>query len=229
MQDHPWADFVPFAITLSDNEGKILDMNEKSMQTFAKDGGNMLIGKSLFDCHSPKDNRKIINLIENEKTNAYTIEREGKKKFIFQCPWYQDGKTAGLVEIIIPIPETLPHFNRDVKIIYHITRPEVWQESARTGSYLPENFDKDGFIHCSKKEQIPNVGNRFYSDQSGLIVLSINLSKIEAAIKWENSEGGEELFPHIYGPLNIEAVEFFAPFEKDPKGVFRFPEEWSKA
>mgnify|MGYP000953369413 CR=1 FL=1 len=228
MQDHPWADSVPFAITLCDCEGNILDMNEKSIQTFAKDGGNNLIGKSLFNCHSPKDNRKIVELIENEKTNAYTIEREGKKKFIFQCPWYQDGKTAGLVEISIPIPETIPHFNRDVKMIYHITRPEVWQEAELTGSYLPENFEKDGFIHCSKKEQIPIVGKRFYSDQSGLILLSINLSKLHPNLKWENTEGGDELFPHIYGALNSDAVEFIAQFKSNNDGDFAFPEKWEK-
>lgn len=229
MQDHHWTNTVPFSITLCDKDGKIIEMNEKSMRTFQKDGGKELIGKSLFDCHSPKDNRKIVDLIENEKSNVYTIEREGKKKFIYQCPWFQEGQIAGLVEISIPIPDTIPHFNRDVKIIYHITRPEIWQRSAVSGIYLPENFEKDGFIHCSKKEQIPEVGKRYYSNQSGLILLSINLSKVQATLKWENTEGDAELFPHIYGTLNADAVEFIAQFRSNEYGDFPFPEKWDKA
>jgi len=228
MQEHNWVDSVPFSITVCDRNGVITDMNDKSAQTFAKDGGKELIGKSLFDCHSPRDNRKIEDLISSAAVNVYTIEKEGKKKLIYQCPWYQNGEVAGLVEISLPLPEAYPHFIRDRRIIYHVTHADHWQRAKKIGHYLPETFDTDGFIHCSKKEQIPDVGNRYYKGQVGHIVLSINLEKLSPKLVWENTSGGEELFPHLYGPLNLDAVEFFSNFEPNEDGEFEFPDNWVK-
>lgn len=107
-----WSDEVPFAITVCDTHGIVLEMNEKSALTFSKDGGKALIGKSLMDCHSVKSQTMIMNLISSEKTNVYTIEKNGKKKMIYQCPWYSEGKIAGLVEISIELPENVPHYVR---------------------------------------------------------------------------------------------------------------------
>jgi len=228
MQEHNWVDSVPFAITVCDKEGVIIEMNEKSALTFAKDGGKQLIGKSLYGCHSPKDNRTIADMMAGAVTNVYTIEREGKKKMIYQCPWYQNGELGGLVEISFALPDEVPHFNRTVKIIYHITHPALWQKAQSDGQYIPEAFGADGFIHCSKKEQIPCVGNLYYKGQTGLIILSINLEKIKPAVKWENTTGGDELFPHIYGALNTDAVEFTAAFKPNEAGEFEFPETWEK-
>lgn len=103
---------LPFAVTACDNEGIIIYMNEKSRATFIKNESESLIGKSLFDCHGEKSAVKIKELLTEGTTNSYTILKNGLKKLIYQCPWYKDGKVAGLVEISLVIPEEMPHFVR---------------------------------------------------------------------------------------------------------------------
>ena len=88
-------------------------MNNKSCDTFAEDGGRKLIGKSLLDCHPEPARTKVVELLKSRSTNAYTIEKGGIKKLIYQCPWYDDGEYAGIVELSLPIPDLLPHFIRD--------------------------------------------------------------------------------------------------------------------
>lgn len=108
-----WSNELPFvAITVCDKDGKILDMNQRSQMTFAKSGGKDLIGKSLFDCHPQRAQEMIKHLMNSQKTNTYTIEKEGVKKLIYQTPWYQDGQFAGLVEMSIVIPNDIPHYKR---------------------------------------------------------------------------------------------------------------------
>ena len=104
---------LPFAVTACDNEGIIIYMNEKSTATFVKNEGESLIGKSLFECHNENSVAKIHELLTTGKTNAYTIEKNGLKKIIYQCPWYKDDKIAGLVEISLVIPFEMDHFIRE--------------------------------------------------------------------------------------------------------------------
>jgi transcriptional regulator with PAS, ATPase and Fis domain len=104
---------LPFAVTACDLDAKIIYMNDKSAATFKNYGGTELIGKSLFDCHGEKSAEQIKGLLKNGTTNSYTIEKNGLKKLIYQCPWYKDDKIAGLVEISLVIPEEMPHFVRN--------------------------------------------------------------------------------------------------------------------
>ncbi|HOY37689.1 MAG TPA: PAS sensor protein [Bacteroidales bacterium] len=103
---------LPFAVTACNTEGIIVYMNEKSKATFEKDSNVSLLGKSLFDCHSEASSAKIKELLQTGGTNAYTIEKNGQKKLIYQCPWFKEGMVAGLVEISLPIPLEMPHFVR---------------------------------------------------------------------------------------------------------------------
>jgi len=112
MNNVPWADGSPVAITVCDRNGIILYMNDKSAITFAKDGGRELIGRSVFDCH-PEPSRSILQeMIESRKANVYTVEKSGVKKLIYQVPWYQDQNYAGFVEYSFEIPFDMPHFIR---------------------------------------------------------------------------------------------------------------------
>lgn len=107
-----WTQEFPGAVTVCDEHGVILSMNEKACRTFAKDGGASLVGKSLYDCHPETARTKIRELMEKRATNAYTIEKAGVKKLIYQAPWYKNGVFAGLVELSIEIPLEMPHFVR---------------------------------------------------------------------------------------------------------------------
>ena len=114
-------------------------------------------------------------------------------------------------------------------MIYHVTNPAAWKKGQEDGRYLPEGFDKEGFIHCSKMEQIAGVGERYYAGQTGLLILGINPDKLTSKLVFENTMGGEELFPHIYGPLNLDAVESTAEFGQSAVGAFVFPTRWIPA
>jgi transcriptional regulator with PAS, ATPase and Fis domain len=113
MESPDWTKEFPAAITVCDAEGRITAMNDRSAQTFAADGGAGLIGKNVLDCHPAPSRTKLKVLLESGKTNVYTIEKSGRKKLIFQAPWFRDGIFAGLVELSFEIPRDMPHFNRD--------------------------------------------------------------------------------------------------------------------
>ncbi|KAF0111407.1 MAG: PAS fold domain protein [Chloroflexi bacterium] len=107
-----WINEVPFAITVCDKEGIILEMNEKSALTFAKDGGMKLLNTSMLECHPEQARMKILEMLASESVNVYTIEKNGIKKLIYQCPWYDNGHYGGLVELSLEIPIDMPHFVR---------------------------------------------------------------------------------------------------------------------
>lgn len=108
-----WTREFPAAITLCDSEGIILALNDKACETFASDGGIVLIGKNLLDCHPEPSRTKVAELLRTRKPNVYTIEKNGVKKLIYQSPWYVKGAFAGLVELSLPLPAEMPHFVRD--------------------------------------------------------------------------------------------------------------------
>ncbi|MDY0342501.1 MAG: PAS sensor protein [Lentimicrobium sp.] len=108
-----WLETLPVAITVSDKAGNIIDMNGYSQQVFQKYGGKHLIGKHLHPCHHPDSIAKMETMLSQGTANIYTIEKQGRKKMIFQAPWFKEGETAGLVEISIVLPEDMPHYVRD--------------------------------------------------------------------------------------------------------------------
>ena len=112
MKDIDWAREFSVAITVTDSNGKIIYMNDKSGATFGKYGGMDLLGSNLRDCHKPESWEKITSLLETNRSNCYTIEKEGTKKLIFQAPWYDQGKQSGLVELSVEIPFVMEHFIR---------------------------------------------------------------------------------------------------------------------
>lgn len=107
-----WIEKFGAAITVMDLEGNILDMNEAAAKVNEKDGGKSLIGKNLMGCHQQRSRDIMKDLMENDTKNVYTIEKNGKKKLIYQAPWYKNGVVAGLVEISMFIPEEMPHYKR---------------------------------------------------------------------------------------------------------------------
>lgn len=103
---------LPFAITVCDTDAIILYMNDRSISTFQKYGGAEIIGTNLFLYHQGPSAEKLRELLDKATTNAYTIEKNGIKKLIYQSPWYKDGEFAGLIELSLEIPVEMPHFVR---------------------------------------------------------------------------------------------------------------------
>lgn len=107
-----WLKEFPAAVTVCDKEGILLEMNDKAAKTFESDGGYALIGKNMLDCHPGLSRQKTERLLAAREKNAYTIEKKGVKKLIYQSPWFEDGQYAGFVEISLEIPFEMPHFIR---------------------------------------------------------------------------------------------------------------------
>ena len=111
-----WVREFPAAITVCDAKGVLLTMNNRACATFEADGGEALIGTNLLDCHPEPSRTKVKQMLETGSPNVYTIEKGGIKKLIYQSPWFQDGAYAGFIELSLPIPEAMPHFNRDIPL-----------------------------------------------------------------------------------------------------------------
>jgi PAS domain S-box-containing protein len=112
MKKQAWIKEFPVAMTVCDNEGIIIEMNDAAGKVFEKDGGKNLIGKSVLDCHPEPAREKLENMLQNNEPNVYSIEKNGQKKLIYQGPWYENGECRGIVELALPIPMEMPHFIR---------------------------------------------------------------------------------------------------------------------
>ena len=136
-------------------------------------------------------------------------------------------------------------------MILHIVKRDEWEAAARRGSYAPASLRVEGFIHCSTEAQVIDTANRFYRGQRELIVLCIEEKRLQAELRWEApaqphgaaapspklsrkrtgeapeiaGEAAGELFPHLYGELNIDAVVRVVELPCEADGSFRMPEE----
>ena len=120
-----------------------------------------------------------------------------------------------------------------ISFILHIIHRKDWKASASSGYYKPASLASDGFIHCSTIEQTVDTANQFYFNQHGLLLLCINMNKIEPEVRYEgpacyNDQRIESLFPHIYGPLNVSAVVRVVEFVPNADGKFVLPAEISQ-
>ena len=106
----PWAEEADCAVTVCDTEGVILYMNEKARATYIRHGN--LIGSNLFGCHNERSREIIRRLTAEGGSNAYTIEKQGVRKMIYQTAWRTGDKVGGLVEISMEIPGEMPHYMR---------------------------------------------------------------------------------------------------------------------
>jgi len=111
-----------------------------------------------------------------------------------------------------------------MSIILHIATRSHWEQAKRTGAYRGDTLDTEGFIHCSTLAQVIPVANAFFRGQTGLVLLCIDPEKVRAPIRCEAPEPGSERYPHIYGPLNTDAVVQVLDFEPGADGTFTLPE-----
>lgn len=113
--------------------------------------------------------------------------------------------------------------------IFHIAKKKIWENALGEEMYHPESFNEDGFIHCSELDQVIDVANTFYSGRRDLVLLEIEGHRVSFPIKYESAEGSDERFPHLYGPLMIDAVVHVYVFNPDDDGGFQLPEGLSRS
>lgn len=107
-------------------------------------------------------------------------------------------------------------------MIFHITTCSEWQQAREIGEYRVASLETEGFIHCSEIDQVAWVANQFYQNVPDLVLLQVNPEKLTAELRYDEIETGDR-FPHIYGALNLEAVEAVIDFYPDSEGRFQLP------
>lgn len=108
-------------------------------------------------------------------------------------------------------------------IITHFTPRTHWEEMRESGSYRVASLESQGFIHCSTPEQVVPVANFIAKDWDDVVLLWIDEDKVTSPIVYENLEGGDKLFPHIYGPLNLDAVIKVSDFVRNEHEEYVLP------
>jgi uncharacterized protein (DUF952 family) len=108
--------------------------------------------------------------------------------------------------------------------ILHITPADRWAQAKNLGTYRSDSLDTEGFIHCSTLEQVIGSANRFFKGLTDLVILVIDIDRVIPEIRYEGVDPNN-LFPHIYGELNINAVIRVIDIETDPNGLFVLPKE----
>lgn len=108
-------------------------------------------------------------------------------------------------------------------MIVHITPRADWQQAQRAGVYRAESLEREGFIHCSTPAQVLATAERYYRGVAGLALLVIDPARLAARLVYEDSYGAGQVYPHLYGPLNLDAVVRVHDFPPGPDGRFALP------
>lgn len=109
------------------------------------------------------------------------------------------------------------------QIIYKIVPEALWREAETNGSFSGAPIDlADGFIHFSTAGQARETAAKHFAGQAGLLLIAIDGTRLGEALKYEISRGGA-LFPHLYAPLDLEAVLWMRPLPLGADGLHQFP------
>ncbi len=121
-------------------------------------------------------------------------------------------------------------------LIYHLTTRDAALSARQTGEYRTASLAKDGFIHLSQRHQVLGVANAFYAGQTDLVILVVETTHLKAELKYEApvhptvsdfAPSPENRFPHLYGPLNFDAVVRVVDLPISVDGTFKMPVEIS--
>ena len=104
-----------------------------------------------------------------------------------------------------------------VTLIYHIAEAADWERAQRDGQYTMSTrgrtLAEEGFIHASTAAQVPLVAAAYYRDAPDLVLLVIDTERVGPGLRYEQVPGQPDPYPHIYGPLNLDAVLETRPFQ----------------
>ena len=99
----------------------------------------------------------------------------------------------------------------ETKYIYHITSRSWWEAAQKAGQLSSPRFEEEGYIHCSTEQQIAGVLERYFKGQTDLVRLTIEKAKVKPPLVYELAGKLNEVFPHIHGPINLDAVVAVEP------------------
>ncbi|MFB9995267.1 DUF952 domain-containing protein [Deinococcus oregonensis] len=107
-------------------------------------------------------------------------------------------------------------------MIVHLTTHADWEQAQQAGQYSHPSLLADGYIHCSTptEEQVIAVANAYFVGQTNLLLLQIHPERLTSSLKYEEYEDSGNFFPHVYGPINLDAVVRVSDFLPAPDGFF---------
>jgi uncharacterized protein (DUF952 family) len=91
-------------------------------------------------------------------------------------------------------------------MIYRIAEAQDWETAQATGYFASADLTAEGFIHCCTAQQIAAVANRYYRGHEALRLLEIDETRVHAPLQWKDLSNAGQMFPHVYGPIPLEAV-----------------------
>jgi uncharacterized protein (DUF952 family) len=102
--------------------------------------------------------------------------------------------------------------------ILHITTADGWAAAQEAGELVTPSLADEGFIHCSTHAQVEATANRIFAGSGDLLLLELDVGRIGPEIRWEAATDVGDEFPHIYGPLNLDAVIGTTELPEGPDG-----------
>lgn len=109
-------------------------------------------------------------------------------------------------------------------MIFKIAHAEEWRAAERAGHYAGSAKDReDGFIHFSTAAQLAETLRRYYAGANDLVLIAVDESALDDALKWEHAPSRGEDFPHLYAALSVSAVRWTLPIARDAQDTAIIP------
>ncbi len=108
-------------------------------------------------------------------------------------------------------------------VAYKVLLGEELARLEADGRFAGAPVDRaDGYIHMSTAAQLDETVARHFAGKDDLHIVAVDLPVLGGALRWEPSRG-DDLFPHLYGELTLDAVLAYGPLERDADGAIRLP------
>jgi uncharacterized protein (DUF952 family) len=112
-------------------------------------------------------------------------------------------------------------------IILHVATQSAWDAARACGCYRAPSLELEGFIHCSTHAQVVVTANTYFRGRTDLVLLCIDEARLTAPVRYESPAAPDartgQLFPHVYGPIAVDAVARVVPFPCNADGGFAMP------
>lgn len=103
-------------------------------------------------------------------------------------------------------------------MILHCMKKETWEKVQNNKYFGEKSLELEGFIHCSPVEYMWRIAPIFKDTTDELVLLCIDIDKLESEVRWEDGDNCVRCYPHVYGLINVDAVIKVLPYLKDEKG-----------
>lgn len=105
---------------------------------------------------------------------------------------------------------------------YHLVAREAWDNADPSQPYAPPSLAAEGFVHCTDgAEEVAATANRYYRQEPDLLALIVDRARLSAPVKYEDLR---HVYPHVYGPIEREAIVGVVPMPRDASGAFLPPQ-----